>query len=279
MPISRRRKPLMTRSLTVAGRGLVAARSFAVPMLKEDELIGAIGIYRQEVRPFTDKQIELVKNFARQAVIAIENTRLLSELRQRTDDLAKRWSSRPRPRRCLRVITSSPVELQPVFDTMVENAARICDANWRVIRRFAKATFSAVAAHMARSRTSEIVILNTPLIVACTGSRPSLDERDNPYPRRAGGAGNRLPTVVDFSNRWCSDFLAVPMLREGEPIGAIFIYRQEVRPFTEKQIELVADLRRPGRYRHREHPPVRSAAAHARANPCSSRQPPPMCSR
>ena len=99
-------------------------------MLKENELVGVIGIYRKEVRPFTDKQIELVQNFAAQAVIAIENTRLLNELRQRTDDLASRWSSRPRPARCLKVISSSPGDLEPVFQAMLENAVRICEAKF-----------------------------------------------------------------------------------------------------------------------------------------------------
>ena len=99
-------------------------------MLKESELIGAISIYRQEVRPFTDKQIELVSNFAAQAVIAIENTRLLNELRQRTDDLSRRWSSRPPRARCSRSSVSSPGELEPVFQAMLENATRICEAKF-----------------------------------------------------------------------------------------------------------------------------------------------------
>ena len=98
-----------------------------IPMLKEGELIGGIAVYRQEVRPFTDKQIELVRNFAAQAVIAIENTRLLNELRQRTDDLANRWSSRPRRRRCCKVIS----QLARRTGAGVPSHAGECDAHLR----------------------------------------------------------------------------------------------------------------------------------------------------
>src|SRR5262249_24315589 len=120
-----------------------------VPMLKENELIGAIAIYRQEVRPFTDKQVELVTNFAAQAVIAIENTRLLKELRQRTDDLSESLEQQTATSEGLQVISSSPGELEPVFETMLANATRICRAKFGVLFRSEGDALRAVALHGA----------------------------------------------------------------------------------------------------------------------------------
>ena len=130
----------------IAFAKLVGARSFlAVPMLKDDELIGVIVIYRLHVRPFTDKQIELVTNFAAQAVIAIENTRLLNELRQRTDDLSEALEQQTATSEVLRVISSSPGELDPVFDAMLQNAMRICEAKFGVMFRYGDEAFHVVA--------------------------------------------------------------------------------------------------------------------------------------
>jgi transcriptional regulator with GAF, ATPase, and Fis domain len=116
---------------------LGGARSLvAVPMLKEDAVIGAILIYRQEVPPFTDKQIELVKSFAAQAVIAIENSGLVNELRLRTADLSESLEQQTATSEVLRVISSSQGELQPVFEAMLANAVRLCEAKFGVLYRY-----------------------------------------------------------------------------------------------------------------------------------------------
>ena len=204
-----------------------------VPMLKEGELIGAIAIFRQEVRPFTDKQIELVTNFAAQAVIAIENTRLLNELRE---SLQQQTATAD----VLSVISSSPGELGPVFNTMLENATRICDATFGSLVLFEGNSYrrvglyNAPAAYIEAMAQNPVVPLSASLhltrLVHCKQVlhvNDILTEDPDAGIVKLGGAR----TIV-----------IVPILKESQLIGAISVFRQEVRLFTDKQIELVRNF-------------------------------------
>ena len=135
---------------------LAGARTvLGVPMVKDNELMGAILIFRQEVRLFTDKQIDLVSNFAKQAVIAIENTRLLNELRQRTDDLSEALEQQTATSEVLGVISSSPGELEPVFQSMLANAIRLCEAKFGNLYLCEGDAFRTVALHGATPEYTE----------------------------------------------------------------------------------------------------------------------------
>jgi signal transduction histidine kinase len=234
--------PMVVRMADVAG----ARTIMAVPMLKEDELVGAITIFRQEVRPFTDKQIALVENFTKQAVIAIENTRLLKELRQRTDDLSESLEQQTATSEVLQVISSSAGELEPVFQKMLENATRICGAKF--------GTMSLFEGDQAR----QVGVYNVPPEYSAASQVLLF----RPHPESALGTVARTKQVVQVDDvrtqapyresdpavRALSDLagartvVAVPMLKENELIGAIAIFRQEIRPFTDKQIAVVSNF-------------------------------------
>ena len=237
------REPRMVAMVESAGARTV----LIVPMLKEDELIGAIGIFRQDVRPFTDKQIALVQNFAAQAVIAIENTRLLNELRQRTNDLTESLEQQTATSEVLQVISKSPGDLVPVFQTMLENAIRICEAKFGVLSLNEGDALRAVAMHNA-----------PPAYVELRRREPTFRPTGNMGASLARAIATKRAVqtrdIADFpagDDPQASNFAAVtgarsivivPMLKDSDAVGAITIYRQEVGPFTDKQIALLTNF-------------------------------------
>jgi two-component system NtrC family sensor kinase len=228
-------------------RGVINIRSgLGVPLIREGTIVGVFTLQRREPRAFTDKQIELVETFANQAVIAIENTRLLNELRQRTDDLSESLEQQTATSEVLKVISSSPGELEPVFEAVLANATRLCDAKFGTLNLYDGDAFRIMAVHnvpaaFAETRLHQLIrphpggghaeLIKTKKVVHIEDIRTRKPYLDGD------------PAVVAVSDLGgARSILLVPMLKEDKLLGVVTIFRQEVRLFTDKQIELVQNF-------------------------------------
>src|SRR5262245_58285621 len=210
------------------------------PLIRDGKAIGAISIRRADVRPFTDRQIELLKTFADQAVIAIETTRLFEEVQARTKELQESLDLQTATSEVLGVISSSPNEVQPVLDTIVATARRLCQAERAIIWRLEGETFRAVAHHgLPEEQVESVYSSRFPLSRGNMAGRAILarravqveDAATDPERAAAAHAFSRAGNVHTV--------LAVPLLLKGEPIGGITLSRTRVARFEDKQVALV----------------------------------------
>jgi two-component system, NtrC family, sensor kinase len=210
----------------------------SVPMLRDGDVIGTITVYRDAARPFLDAQVELLKTFADQAVIAIENVRLFKELETRNHALTEALEQQTATSEILRVISQSQTDVQPVFDAIVRSAVRLCGADYSIAARFDGELLHALAHHGLSPDALKFVERTFPM---------------RPGPETMVGRAALSKAVVNFpdvladptysrdyaaAGGWRSG-LGVPMLRDGELIGAIAVSRREPGPFPDKQIALL----------------------------------------
>jgi signal transduction histidine kinase len=215
--------------------------TLAAPLLRESVPIGTILIRRREVCPFTDKQIEMLKTFADQAVIALENVRLFKELEARNAELTESLEQQTATSEILRVISSSPTDVQPVFDMMVRSAARLCDASFCVAYRFDGELIHPTAHHNMTPEALDLLQRMWPAppsrdtVTARSMLERSIVHVSDVEEEGVSGASIAFGRVLGGYRT----MLAVPMFRDGVPIGAISLARRERRPFPEKQIALL----------------------------------------
>src|SRR5262245_52319068 len=240
------RKPVNIADVLASYRSSVGQRELghrsvlAVPMLRKGTAIGVIATSRNEPGMFPEKQVELLKTFADQAVIAIENARLFDEVQARTRELSESLEQQTATSEVLKVISSSPGELKAVFEAMLENATRICEAKFGTMFRYENGAFNPMAAlsvpksladfHWKRGSFQPPAGSPLDRLLQTGDVIYTADEAAEPNP----GAPARLGGARSL--------VAVPMLKDDKLVGAIVIYRQEVRPFTDKQIELVQNF-------------------------------------
>jgi two-component system, NtrC family, sensor kinase len=211
-----------------------------VPMLKAGEMLGVILVYRLDVRPFTDSQIALLETFADQAVIAIENVRLSDEVQAKTHDLTESLEQQTSMGEILRVISSSAMDIQPVFETIASNSVNLCGAAYGVVYRFDGEVISIAAHHNVDPTALDAFHQIWPM-------RPNANaligrailERKALYVLDVAAEPGYTFAATHQEALGLRTFLSVPMLRDGNPIGAIAVYRKEVKPFSNRQIELV----------------------------------------
>src|SRR5262249_35440177 len=220
------------------GRGLGGYRTMlGVPLVRDGNCIGVIALTRSKVHPFTDNQIELVTNFAAQAVIAIENARLLNELRQRTGDLSEALEQQTATSEVLKVISSSPTDLQPTFDAIARSARRLCEAAHGMVFRFDGQLIELVAQDNLEPEQLAAVRSVFPIRpgresitgrAILTRALVHVRDRSKDPELQYGILSTNFPTT-----------LSVPLLRDGAPLGAITVTRAEVALFSDRQVELV----------------------------------------